>query len=83
MTHTFGSGKITVDYLSLGACDVCGRRLTTECEHSQRIEYQEWYAAYLVSPYELPESPSVEWLEQAYLDHADWQDEQATIASAR
>jgi hypothetical protein len=41
-------------------------------------------AAYLVAENELPtDVPSPDWLEEMYLDHLGWTDEQATRESVR
>lgn len=83
MSYTFSS-KYQVDHLSLGMCNVCCRRLTAGCECSRNDDAQVWMAAYLVAENELPtDVPSPDWLEEMYLDHLGWTDEQATRESVR
>ena len=49
MTGYNAVNDTTIDDLSLGLCDICNVRLTVGCEHSQRIEYQEWLGVYLAA----------------------------------
>ena len=48
MSFTF-SDRYEADYPSLGICDLCGRRYTTDkCQH-RTIETEAWHAAYIVA----------------------------------
>ena len=46
MSFTFSNNQ-EVDYPALGMCDVCGKRFTQGCEHSNTMEAQKWLAAYV------------------------------------
>ena len=48
MSFTFSSTQ-EVNYLAIGACDICAVRLTHGCEHSDNQDYQEWLAAQVVA----------------------------------
>ncbi len=45
MSFTFSNNQ-EVDYPALGMCNVCGKRFTQGCEHSNTMEAQKWLAAY-------------------------------------